>query len=309
MKKILILILSSVFGLAQAQKVNGELVDAFTDEKVPYANIYSKEQATIGSTADGDGKFSFRIPEKYNEKEFVFSAIGYRDTIIRLKSEDKDLKIRLTPIMYELAETTVTANVTYEKIQYGSADYPIQVNKKGKTTGKFLEKKTPFGFLVKASSRSVLRKFSYFIADEGKLGSTFVMKIVGFDKTKKFKQELMIKFTDSHSYDISHKPIVFTAEKRGWNTIELPKDDWIILPKGISLCVIYQLDKGNDLVWENDSKTYNFYGSVIANYDMPFSRTKLENCSVVKYGSPYDFFAYHWGNASPAVILECDKLK
>lgn len=306
MNKLLTIVFLLIFCSVESQNVKGVAVDAYTQEKIPYVNIFAKKISNIGSTTDGEGFFNFHIAESLFGEEFVFSALGYEKTIVRFDKNIQDLEVKMKPIIYNLGEVKVEAKATYEKLLYGSFDYKIDSNEKGETIGEPLEKKAIFGVFVKSSSRAILRKFSFYVADIGKLNSTFVMRIIGFDKKKKIKSAYMNKFTDS--YDVIQKPIVFTASKRGWNTIEFSNnDDLIILPKEPFLIYIYQVDKGNHLVWENEERNYNYYGSVIANYAR-FSTSKMIE-AYIEEGYTYPFFGYFRTKPTPAIVLECDKIK
>ncbi len=171
-KTILWLIGLIVVCTAQAQhtQVSGMVTDSITGEALPYASVILKG-TTIGGATDGDGHFSFNIPD--TPCTLQISYIGYenRELHITPKRKTIELNIRLTPIGIALNEVTVKPQREkyrkkenpavefvrhviasrnennprdhdyfsydqYEKIFFAKNDYTPKPKKKGKT-GKF----------------------------------------------------------------------------------------------------------------------------------------------------------------------------
>ena len=75
MKIIITLLASLTAGIAMAQEINvsGTVIDYSNGEPVPYASVHLEGTMT-GTSTDGDGKYSIRLPHGGN---LVFSSIGY----------------------------------------------------------------------------------------------------------------------------------------------------------------------------------------------------------------------------------------
>ena len=119
MKIIITLLASLTAGIAMAQEINvsGTVIDYSNGEPVPYASVHLEGTMT-GTSTDGDGKYSIRLPHGGN---LVFSSIGYI-TIKESVNGSMVLNIVLEPDTEHLEETIVVAYGTATKSSFtGSA--------------------------------------------------------------------------------------------------------------------------------------------------------------------------------------------
>ena len=120
MMKIIISLLASLtvtVAMAQEISVSGTVIDASDGEPVPYASVHLEGTMT-GTSTDGDGNYSLRIPHGGN---LVFSSIGYM-TVKEAVNGPIVLNIILEPDTEHLEETIVVAYGTATKSSFtGSA--------------------------------------------------------------------------------------------------------------------------------------------------------------------------------------------
>ena len=119
MKIIITLLASLTAGIAMAQEINvsGTVIDYSNGEPVPYASVHLEGTMT-GTSTDGDGKYSIRLPHGGN---LVFSSIGYI-TVKESVNGTMVLNIVLEPDTEHLEETIVVAYGTATKSSFtGSA--------------------------------------------------------------------------------------------------------------------------------------------------------------------------------------------
>ena len=121
MKKIrtnIIFFLFSISLLAQ-NATKGIIIDAETDEPIPYVNIgiVKKDKGTVSTE---EGKFEFEIPSKLMNDTIKLSSIGYQPKSMLAKEFAATLKenpiINLLPVITELDEVVVTNKKLKEKI-------------------------------------------------------------------------------------------------------------------------------------------------------------------------------------------------
>ena len=84
-------------------QINGVVIDSLTKEKIPYVNIWV-ENENEGTTSNENGEFL--IENLDNQKNLVFSAIGYETKHIDIKTIQKT--IELNPKIYELKEVNIS---------------------------------------------------------------------------------------------------------------------------------------------------------------------------------------------------------
>ena len=119
MKIIITLLASLTAGIAMAQEINvsGTVIDYSNGEPVPYASVHLEGTMT-GTSTDGDGKYSIRLPHGGN---LIFSSIGYI-TVKESVNGSMVLNIVLEPDTEHLEETIVVAYGTATKSSFtGSA--------------------------------------------------------------------------------------------------------------------------------------------------------------------------------------------
>lgn len=119
MKLIISLLASLTATVAMAQEINvsGTVIDYSNGEPVPYASVHLEGTMT-GTSTDGDGNYSIRLPHGGN---LVFSSIGYI-TVKEAVNTSMVLNIVLEPDTEHLEETIVVAYGTATKSSFtGSA--------------------------------------------------------------------------------------------------------------------------------------------------------------------------------------------
>ena len=119
MKTIISLLASLIVTVAMAQEisVSGTVIDASDGEPVPYASVHLEGTMT-GTSTDGDGNYSLRLPHAGN---LVFSSIGYI-TVKETVNGTMVLNIVLEPDTERIEETIVVAYGTATKSSFtGSA--------------------------------------------------------------------------------------------------------------------------------------------------------------------------------------------
>ena len=120
MMKIIFSLLASLtvtVAMAQEITVSGTVIDSSDGEPVPYASVHLEGTMT-GTSTDGDGNYSLRLPHGGN---LLFSSIGYI-TVKEAVNGTMVLNIVLEPDTEHLEETIVVAYGTATKSSFtGSA--------------------------------------------------------------------------------------------------------------------------------------------------------------------------------------------
>ncbi len=101
------LLLFSVPLLGQVTKIMGKVVDADTQEPIPFANIFFKG-TTIGVTSDFDGNFS--IETKSPLDSLTASCMSYTlQTVKVYKNRFQEINFELKSAEFDLPEVTILA--------------------------------------------------------------------------------------------------------------------------------------------------------------------------------------------------------
>jgi len=95
-KKTVLLLLFILIGIKSvtAQQITGTVIDAETNEPIPYLNVYYEGKG-IGSITDDEGHYS--VPTHTGWTKLTFSSVGYVTKIITVipgKSQKIDVKIK-----------------------------------------------------------------------------------------------------------------------------------------------------------------------------------------------------------------------
>jgi hypothetical protein len=104
-------------GLYEDVVIKGKTIDAYTNEPVPFVNLYI-ESSMMGTASDENGHFTLTFPKYFSVNNLLISAIGYDRIVTGIQEVMKadSLVIKLKPVNYEM----VTLNVSGEaKILYG----------------------------------------------------------------------------------------------------------------------------------------------------------------------------------------------
>lgn len=91
---------------AQHTQVSGVVTDSITGEALPYASVILKG-TTIGGATDGDGRFSFSVPNTRGTLEISYLGYESREWHINPKGKALVLDVCLTPTGIALGEVTV----------------------------------------------------------------------------------------------------------------------------------------------------------------------------------------------------------
>lgn len=98
----------SVFEVAAQRVVSGIIKSRDSNEAIPYANIYVKEDG-IGVSSNSYGFYSLVIPHN-RTIEITFSSLGYREFRTKLLlTRDSSLNVDLEPFYVELSPITFSA--------------------------------------------------------------------------------------------------------------------------------------------------------------------------------------------------------
>lgn len=89
-----ILFLAFVFiaAFAQAQTIQGKVVDAKTNEPLPFANVFINN-STVGTTTELDGSFTLKNVRQPAVYEIIFSFVGYDSYKLKISLTQDELKI------------------------------------------------------------------------------------------------------------------------------------------------------------------------------------------------------------------------
>ena len=90
--------------------ISGKVVNANSNKAIPYVNIGIPE-TTIGSLSNEDGSFQLTIPEKYHDKNLIFSSVSFERKSISIiaLSQESDNIVRLQKSITELREVVIYA--------------------------------------------------------------------------------------------------------------------------------------------------------------------------------------------------------
>lgn len=104
---------SLLLGLASsAQKIDGVVIDASTQEPVVYANVAIKGKG-LGTITNQQGGFSLNIPDAYRQEILAVSFVGYETFSIKVENiPGKALRIALEPVAAQIEEVVIRADST-----------------------------------------------------------------------------------------------------------------------------------------------------------------------------------------------------
>lgn len=95
---------------AQVTKLKGKVIDYKTGKPLEYVNIQLRRMGTI---TDQTGKFTFSIPEKYNDKDLWISYMGYKEKRMHISDIiNKDIIIKLEKDNIILSDVNVMPDST-----------------------------------------------------------------------------------------------------------------------------------------------------------------------------------------------------
>lgn len=115
---ILLLLFVSISIHAQVVRISGRVVDATTQQPIPYANIGIAGKA-IGTVATASGSFAFTVKEGQlaSTDKLVASCVGYESMVVAVDAGKLEaLQLTLKPQVVEIAEVKVQAGKPRKKV-------------------------------------------------------------------------------------------------------------------------------------------------------------------------------------------------
>ncbi len=97
---------------SQQYNIKGKVIDKNTGGALPFVNMIVTGHPQIGATADIDG--NFKISAAFQITSLSFSYVGYRDTVVLIKSpsnDSMDVVIKLQEIGFKLQEVKVLPGI------------------------------------------------------------------------------------------------------------------------------------------------------------------------------------------------------
>jgi len=95
---------------AQSVEIKGEIKDKTTNKGISYVSIRLKN-VCLGTMANEEGIFIFKLPEKYLQDSFIFSCVGYKKIIIPIEKVVQGKIIQMEQETIELAEVILNASL------------------------------------------------------------------------------------------------------------------------------------------------------------------------------------------------------
>ena len=126
-----ILFIYSVKGYGQTTEVRGKIIDGKTKEPLSFANVRLKGTITA-TTADGDGFYFIRTPEKSDT--IVFSYLGYPKRSIKIqRGKSQELNVEMGAENIQLLEVMVKAGKRKKYIDTAAnyVYYKVMQNRSG----------------------------------------------------------------------------------------------------------------------------------------------------------------------------------
>jgi hypothetical protein len=111
--------------------IHGFVKSQFDSSAIEGVHIYLRN-TTIGTVSNRDGEFKLNIPDSLDQKELLFSAVGFRtESSPTYSARVNDILIYLKPSLQLLAEVLVTANrldssqfILSEAVRLIKSNYP-----------------------------------------------------------------------------------------------------------------------------------------------------------------------------------------
>ena len=91
---------------AQSVEISGEIQDKTTRKGISYVSIRLKN-VYLGTAANEDGIFTFKIPEKHLQDSLIFSCVGYKKRVIPIEKILQNKVVQMERQAIELAEVIV----------------------------------------------------------------------------------------------------------------------------------------------------------------------------------------------------------
>ena len=115
-----------VYAMSFGQNIDfeGSVVDAKTNQAIPYVNLSFLNTLTGTSTSE-EGTFSLEIPEAYLSKKIHVSSLGYKDTILLASNLFKTKRLKMQEATFELEEVVVAKDLGESQVLNPITSYSI----------------------------------------------------------------------------------------------------------------------------------------------------------------------------------------
>lgn len=102
----------------------GTVVDANTNEPIPYVNI-SFLNTLVGTSTDEAGRFALEIQKTYLKNKIHVSSLGYKDTILLASKLYGTKLLKIQEATFELKEVVVAKNLGESQVLNPISSYSI----------------------------------------------------------------------------------------------------------------------------------------------------------------------------------------
>ncbi len=246
-------------------QIGGMLLSAFDKAPVSGAAVMDMD-GTFRTSSNPIGKFTLPLKDTGLDHRILISALGHRDTILKVSSlvdrpnEDIVLGVKLwvLPVVEVLS-----VSKSRKTFAYGDTAIPVKTGSGLRTDANPKAGWLYFGVMVapvKKHQGGVLTSLSVYVSPEGNPTRPFQIRFLvcppGMRTNKGEKTHLFM--------DMNKIPIVFSAEKPGWNELDLRAYD-IVVPSGPFMMMFVPVDGTSDRkgatigVYEDTKAPDNFF--------------------------------------------------
>lgn len=215
------LLVASTLVSAQVE-VSGKVLDASTNEPVPYANIFLKN-TDLGTTAYRDGSFVLHVDSVLRDSLSI-SCMGFRNTNVYLPDAvaEKHLIIKLTEARHELHEVKVKPR-EMDVLTTGIDPWKVPVLSLKSCQGAFGKHAIARHITNDHQVNGFIKSLSVFICDEGNYKAPFRLNLLQVDP-----------LTSAPSEPLVSQDFILQATEGGeWVTLDLKKRLIRFPPNGI----------------------------------------------------------------------------
>lgn len=190
----------------KAQKIIEGNVKSLDNLIVPYCSIGIKD-TKLGTITDVNGKYKFEIPNNLDNKEIVFSSVGYNDKIISINDLKTYSNIVLEYKTTNLNEVVISSKKMKEKV-IGQKTRPFI------TFSKMFDKNVPTieqGSFFPVYQKTKLKSYNYYIIPSSKF------------KQITLKLNIYSVKNDVPDKSLLDENIIYKTSTTGWQNIDLSK--------------------------------------------------------------------------------------
>ncbi|KQC29602.1 carboxypeptidase-like regulatory domain-containing protein [Flagellimonas eckloniae] len=191
MRFFLLVLLLPFVSFSQNIDFDGYVLDAKTNEPIPYVNI-SFLNTLKGTSSDEKGHYFLEIQKEFLEKDVHVSSLGYKDVVIKASDLFNTKLILLDAATFELEEVVVMDNLSNSQVLN-----PIGSNK---ITGGFNSSSTPWilalYFPNMDSSKKYVEKVTIFFRNntgQTLSSSKFRLRLFNVDYTHKTPNDDLVQ--------------------------------------------------------------------------------------------------------------------